>query len=138
MKNLELDWSKIKVDAMVRTRGPISGVVAVLVSSKLGNDFGTVVSDTSVDAILAKLPPSVGIYASMPSCNPGEIVNRMLSLWDDESLKNVSYTDVSDGMIFHKVDPDHLLCDMRTFAWELFAEQQQVEIIEAWGENHNT
>jgi len=45
MKNIKLDWSKAKVDAMVRARGPIKGVVAVIVSEKLGGEYGMVSED---------------------------------------------------------------------------------------------
>ena len=133
MKNIKLDWSKVKVDAMVRARGPIKGVVAVIVSEKLGGEYGTVVVGKSAEAILATLPPSVGVYAVLPSCGPDDIKSHMMSLWNDDDLKVEPYTVVSDGIVFHKALPDHLLCDVRSFAWELFAEQHQVEIVEAWG-----
>ena len=133
MKNIKTDWSKAKVDAMARARGPVKGIVTVLVSSKLGDDYATVMAGKDADAILSTLPPSVGIYAALPSCGPEEIASHMLSLWDDDALKVEPYTVSSDGIVFHKAIPDHLLCDIRTFAWELFAEQNMVEIVEAWG-----
>ena len=119
--------------AMMRSRGPIAGVVAVLVSSRLGSEYGTVVGGTSADAILDTLPPSVGIYAVMPSCNPGNIVSHMLSLWDMKETSVEPYTVECDGIVMHKVLPDHLLSDIRIFAWDLFAEQHPFDIVEAWG-----
>ena len=133
MKNLRLDWSKAKVDAMIRARGPIKGIVAVIVSERLGDEYGTVAVGKTADAILATLPPSVGIYAALPSSDPDKIIARLLSLWNDDALRVEPYTIVSDGIKFHKVLPDHLLCDVRTFAWELFAEQHPVDIVEEWG-----
>ena len=133
MKNIRLDWSKVKVNAMIRARGTIKGVVAVLVSSKLGDGYGTVISGKSVEELVSHLPTSVGIYAVLPSCNPNDIVSHMLSLWDDEALSAEPYTVSADGTTFHKAIPDHLLCDMRTWAWRLFAEQNQVEVVEEWG-----
>ncbi len=133
MKNLHLDWSRAKIDAMARGRKPISGVVAVLVSEKLGSEYGTVTVGKSAADIATAIPPSVGIYAVMPSSDPDEVVSHMLSLWDIEQVSGEPYTVTSDGVIFHKVVPDHLLCDMRTFAWDLLAEQNHVEIVELWG-----
>ena len=132
MQNLNLNWSRAKVSSMERSRGPISGVVVVLVSQELGCEYATVMSGKSVESILETLPKSTGVYAAMPSCNPEKIVSQMLSLWDDESLTGEPYTVISDGMAFHKVKPDNLLCDIRTSAWELFAEQNLVKIVESW------
>ena len=133
MKGIQLNWSRVKVNAMVRSRGPIKGVVAVLVSSKLGDEYGTVVSGKSAEAITATIPPSVGIYAAMPSSDPDSIVEHLTSLWDDETLATEPYTVESDGVVFHKGVPDHFLTDIRTWAWRLLAEQNPVEIVEAWG-----
>jgi len=36
MKNIHLNWSRVKVEEMNRARKPVSGVVAVLVSETLG------------------------------------------------------------------------------------------------------
>ena len=132
MKELNLEWSKTKIDAMERARGPARGFVAVLVSTELGEEFATVTSGRTIAAIVDTLPPSIGIYAAMQSCDPERIVSRMLSLWDDKSLKVEPYTVTDGGMEFHKVTPDNLLCDMRTSAWELFAEQNPVQIVESW------
>ena len=133
MKSLRLDWNKTKVDAMIRARGPIKGVAAVLVSEKLGDEYATVAIGKNASSILATLPSTVGIYAEIPTSHPEEISSRMLSLWSDDSLKASPYSVESDGVVFHKVTPDHLLCDVRTFAWEMYAEQYQIEIVEAWG-----
>ena len=135
MKNLNLEWSKEKVDAMARTRGPVKGVVSVLVLSKLGSEYeyGTVTTGVSEGKIASTLPPSVGIYAVMPSSNPEDISSHILSLWDDPDLAAAPYTLESDGVVFRKGTPDHFLNDMRTWAWRLSAEQNPVEIVECWG-----
>ena len=133
MKNLNLAWSKAKQEAMKQSRGPIKGVVAIVVSEKLGGEYSTLAVGENSDTILATLPPSVGIYATLPSSNPEKIVSRILSLWEDDSIKEAPYSVASDGLVFHKAIPDHLLCDMLTSAWELFAEQYQIEIVEKWG-----
>ena len=133
MENLNLDWTRAKLDAMAHARGAVKGVVAVIVSGRLGGEYGTVAVGSSAEDLLCTLPPSVGIYATLPSCDPGSIASRIFALWKDDALKAEPYTVVSDGVEFHKASPDHLLCDARTFAWELFAEQNPVEIVESWG-----
>ena len=132
MNNYVFGWSKVEVDAMERARGPVRGFVAVLVSMELGEEYATVTSGETIPAIIDTLPPTVGIYAAMPSSDPGSIVSHMLSLWDDKALKVEPYTVADVGVEFHKVTPESLLCNMRTFAWGLFAEQNPVEIVESW------
>ena len=133
MKNVHLDWSRAKVDAMNRARKPVSGVVAVLVSDTLGDEYGTLATGKSAESIAATIPPSVGIYAVMPSSDPEEVASHVLSLWDMEETSAAPYTVKSDGVSFHKADPDHLLSDIRISAWDNLAEQHPVEIVELWG-----
>lgn len=133
MENLNIDWPKTRLDAMKRTRGQIKGVVAVVVSSRLGDEYATIMTGNNADQILAALPPSAGIYAVMPSCDPAAIKNEILSLWDDDALKVAPYTMEDEGVVFHKGIPDQWLHDMRRFALHLFAEQHPVEFIEKWG-----
>ena len=133
MKNIKLDWSRTKVEAMNRARNPVSGVVAVIVSETLGGEYGTLATGKSAEAIASTLPPSVGIYAVMPSSDPEEVASHVLTLWDIEEVSAAPYTVESDGLKFHKADPDHLLSDMRISAWDNLAEQHPVEIVELWG-----
>ena len=133
MKNVNTDWSKAKVEAMERGRGEACGVVAVLVSEKLGSEYGTLTTGKSAEVIASTIPPSVGIYAVMPSSDPEEVAAHVMSLWDIKEVSVEPYTVESDGVTFHKADPDHLLADMRIFAWDNLAEQYPVEIVELWG-----
>lgn len=136
MKNFErpwVAWNKAEFDAMERSRGPARGVAAVLVSSKLGNGYGTVIAGDSAASIAPSLPPSVGIYAILPSCNPQEIVSHMLSLWEVDGMEAEPFTMASDGLVFHQISLDALLMDIRDFAWKFYAEQNRVEIVELWG-----
>lgn len=133
MKNIHLNWSRVKVEAMNHARNPVSGVVAVLVSETLGGEYGTLATGKSAEAIASTLPSSVGIYAVMPSSDPKEVASHVLALWDVEEVFAAPYTVESDGLEFHKADPDHLLSDMRTSAWDNLAEQYPVEIVELWG-----
>ena len=133
MKNIKLDWPRAKLDAMIKARGPIKGVVAVVVSSRLGDEYATMMTGKNADLVLAELPPSAGIYAVMPSCDPNAIKKEILSLWDDDALKVAPYTVEDDGVVYHKGLPDQWLHDMRRFALHLFAEQHPVEFIEEWG-----
>ncbi|MBQ1428755.1 MAG: hypothetical protein IIZ06_03720 [Kiritimatiellae bacterium] len=133
MKNIHLEWSRAKFDAMKRAAKPVSGIVAVLVSENLGDGYGTLATGESAESVASNLPPSVGIYAVMPSGDPEEVASHVLSLWDIKEVASAPYTVESDGVTFHKADPDHLLSDMRGSAFDNLAEQLPVEIVEMWG-----
>ena len=133
MRNVHLEWSREKFDAMNRARKPVGGVVAVLVSDELGEEYGTLATGASSESIASTLPPSVGIYAVMPSSDPEEVASHVMSLWEIKEVSVPPYTIEREGVSFHKADPDHLLADMRNSAWENLAEQNPVEIVELWG-----
>lgn len=133
MKNVVTAWSKEKAEAMECARGPIAGIVAILVSERLGDGYSAVAGGKSVDALLDLLPPSIGVYATMPSCSPEKIVAAMEFPWNDEHLSSSPYTVESEGIIFRRATPDNRLCDIRTTAWELFAEQEKLGLVEEWG-----
>ena len=140
MKNVETKWSVEEVKQLTMTRGPTVGIVAVLVSEKLGSDYSAYVScggstpSDALEKLIGELPPTIGVYAILPSSNPEDVVEQMNFPWIDEMLGAKPYTVKCDGIDFHKATPDHGLCDMRTSAWERLAEQNLVSIVERWGE----
>ena len=123
-----------KLPPWKKTRGTANGLVAVIASRKLGDGYATVMFDTSVDSLAAELPATCVIYAAIPSSDPDKVASKILPLWNDVDLRIAPYTMTSDGVVFHKATPDHLLCDIRTTTWELFAEQYRVEIVMRDGE----
>ena len=140
MKNVETKWSGEDVKRMTMTRGPVIGIVAVLVSEKLGSDYSAYVSrdgstpSDAIEKLVGELPPTIGVYAILPSSNPEDVAGQMNFPWIDEMLGSEPYTVKCDGVEFHKATPDRGLCDMRTSAWERLAEQNMVVIVERWGE----
>lgn len=139
MKNVHTHWTADKINAIRRSRGPAIGCVCVLVSESLGDDYSAVVSacqskgDSPIDSLLQKLPSSIGIYAAFKSSNPDEIVASVNSPWNDETLATSPFSKTVSGIVFRKTTPDISLCDALTNAWDMFAERNDVEIVERWG-----
>ena len=134
MKNLQLKWNPEKMRLMEEARGGVKGVVAVLASTKLGGGHSAIVSDASLDELLDRLPPSVFVYAVMPSCDPAKVAQTVNGMWwSDAEFSAPPYTVESDGVKFHNIVPDTTLHDVRAEAFNLFAEQHRVEIVAAFG-----
>ena len=134
MKNLQLKWNPEKMRLMEETRGGVKGVVAVLASTKLGGGHSAIVSGASLDELLGRLPPSVCVYAVMPSCNPEKVAQTVNEMWwCDAEFSAPPYTVESDGIKFHNIVPGTTLHDVRVEAFNLFAEQCRVEIVAAFG-----
>jgi hypothetical protein len=134
MKNLQLKWNPKKVRLMEETRGGVTGVVAVLASAKLGGGHSAIVSGASLDELLDRLPPSVCVYAVMPSCDPAKVAQTVNEMWwCDAEFSAPPYTVESDGIKFHNIVPDTTLHDVRAEAFNLFAEQHRAEIVAAFG-----
>lgn len=139
MKNIETKWTKEEVEAMRMRRGPVRGVAAVLVSEKLGSEYSSVVpscsdkTDDAVENIVAGIPPTIGVYAALPTSDPEWLAGQSNYPWNDEVLCVAPYTVVEDGIVFHKTTPDNALGTLRCYAWDKMAEENHIHIVERWG-----
>ena len=143
--NVSSKWTPEKINAMIAARGACKGHIAILASCEVGDEemdagsFSAVISvpetnlHDAISNLKARLHPHIGIYAILPSCEPETIMRAMkeVQAFSIDAFPPRS----SHGIEFREGLLDGVLADIRQKAWDLLAEQWQVTILDAWGEN---